>query len=280
MSLCSIASVCTRVSLVMAPAFLLVASATPAKAQDRFVGRPVAANQRVSFDAIDHGVWNQLLQKYVDKDGLVNYKAWKADTKSTTALDGYINLLSTGDSGKPASREATLAYWINAYNAVTIKGILHEYPTKSIRNHTAKLWGYNIWKNLKLHTSGTKINLNDIEHEVLRKMKEPRIHFAIVCASIGCPRLFNEAYVPQRLEEQLVTNTRDFFSRRQNFQVSGSTIKLSSILDWFGSDFGSDQAAQLRAISPYVPSSAQAALKQRGVRVSYLDYDWGINEQK
>lgn len=256
------------------------ASASPAGAEDRFVGRPTPADQRVSFDQIDHSAWDQLLKQYVDDNGRVDYRGWKASPQAVASLKAYLGRLSTGDRARPASNEATLAYWINAYNAVTVQGILDEYPTTSIRNHTAKLWGYNIWKNLKLHTGGETINLDSIEHQVLRKMKEPRIHFAIVCASIGCPRLLNQAYAADRLEEQLATNSRDFFSRSQNFQVSGNRVKLSAILDWFGEDFGPNQQAQLRAIAPYAPASAQTLLHSGNARVSYLTYDWGINEQK
>jgi len=123
-----------------------------------------------------------------------------------------------------------LAYWINAYNALTVEGILRVYPTTSIRNHTAKLFGYNIWKKLYLYSGGGKINLDSIEHKVLRKMDEPRIHFAIVCASIGCPRLLNKAYASDRIDNQLTTNAIDFFSRSQNLQFDSrnSVIHMSS----------------------------------------------------
>ena len=143
----------------------------------------------------------------------------------------------------------SLAFWINAYNATTIEGILQVYPTSSIRNHTAKVAGYNLWKDLPLLVGGKPHSLDAMEHQILRKMGEPRIHFAIVCASVGCPRLMNEAYTPDRIEEQLALNTRDFFSRSQNFQVDQSGVMhVSSILDWFGEDFGPTQQAQFTEI--------------------------------
>ena len=119
-----------------------------------------------------------------------------------------------------------MAYWINAYNAVTLEGILAVYPTDSIRKHTDKN-SYDIWNHLKFISGDQQISLNDIEHKVLRKMNEPRIHFAIVCASIGCPRLLNEAYVPQKLEQQLATNSTDFFSRSRNLQFDQASNQLS-----------------------------------------------------
>ena len=245
-----------------------------------YVGK--RSNSNVSMDRIDHAGWNQLLQRYVDKNGLVNYKDWKASAADTKALDRYLSHLSTASPSIVAKREAKLAYWINAYNAVTVRGILREYPTSSIRNHTAKFYGYNIWHDLKLHVGSQTISLDDIEHKTLRKMNEPRIHFAIVCASIGCPRLLNEAYVADRIDEQLETNSVDFFSRRQNFRhdVSAGRLYLSSILSWFGSDFGSNKKAQLKAISKWLPNkAARAAAASGSVRVSYLDYDWKLNEQ-
>ena len=254
----------------------------PVQGADIFVGVDTPKAQRVSFDQIDHTVWDQLLKTYVNEQGMVDYKAWKASAKATQQLDGYLAELSRGDSTAASSRESKLAYWINAYNAVTVKGILEVYPTTSIRNHTAKLWGYNIWKNLRLRVGDDPINLNDIEHEVLRKMNEPRIHFAIVCASIGCPRLLNEAYVADRLEEQLATNSRHFFAQSQNFRADkkGNTVYLSSILSWFGEDFGDSQAAVLKRIGPYLPSDdLRSFVAKQGIRVRYTDYDWGINEQ-
>jgi hypothetical protein len=181
-----------------------------------------------------------------------------------------------------AKRESQLAFWINAYNAVTIRGILREYPTTSIRNHTPRLFGYHIWKDLKLYVGGKPYSLDQIEHEVLRKMNEPRIHFAIVCASISCPRLLNEAYAPKKIEIQLAANAKDFFSREQNFRYDRLTNRfhLSAILDWFSEDFGSNQAEVLNAISEWLPTeSAIRAARTSSPNVSYLDYNWNLNRQ-
>ena len=146
------------------------------------------SSEQVSMDSINHQPFDKLLKKYVNKDGRVNYKAWHASTADRKVLTDYLAHLSQANENKPAQRNAKLAYWINAYNAVTIEGILRVYPTTSIRKHTSKLpGGYNIWKNLKLVVGDMKINLEDIENKRLRKMSEPRVHFAIVCASIGCP---------------------------------------------------------------------------------------------
>ena len=246
------------------------------------VGRSVPANQLVSMDQIDHGVWDGLLKRYVDDNGNVAYAQWKRSAQDTQALDSYLATLSSADPRARASKEARLAFWINAYNAVTVRGILREYPTTSIRNHTAKVFGYNIWDDLLLTVGGSNYSLNQMEHEVLRKMGEPRIHFAIVCASRSCPRLLSEAYTADKLDEQLTTNTKVFFAKADNFRYDAARqqFHLSSILKWFGDDFGNGQAAQLRTVAPYLPTrQAYDAAVANAVSVSYLEYDWGLNDQ-
>jgi hypothetical protein len=247
-----------------------------------YVGRSVPAGSRVSIDRIAHRGWDALLKRYVDHDGNVNYAAWKRSTDDRRALQAYLALLSRADSTKPADRAAVLAYWINAYNAVTIEGILRLYPTTSIRNHTAKFFGYNIWKELLLRVGGRTYSLERIEHEVLRKMGEPRIHFALVCASRSCPPLRAEAYTSELLAGQLAANAKTFFANRGNFRYdSGSgTFRLSSIMKWYATDFGTDTAGQLRAIAPYLPGGSAATAARRGQgRIAYLDYDWDLNDQ-
>lgn len=245
-----------------------------------FVGRK--ATQQLSMDQFDHAAWDELLKKYVNKDGMVDYRGLKSNADDMNRLRRYLDSLSAANPSVTASRGAKLAFWINAYNAVTLHGILREYPTTSIRNHTPRLFGYHIWHDLQLYVGGTAYSLDTIEHQILRKMGEPRIHFAIVCASIGCPRLLNEAYRANRVDQQLETNAKDFFARSQNFRYDQSQQRffLSSILDWFGDDFGGSQAEQLRRISQWLPSAAaQSAARQNAVRVSYLNYNWDLNQQ-
>ena len=231
-----------------------------------------------------HTLWSQLLHKFVDGNGRVNYAKWHSSPADLAILDRYLDHLSTASLSNSAETNPShaLAFWINAYNAVTVKGILREYPTTSIRNHTPKLWGYHIWHDLKLYVGHKPFSLDEIEHQVLRKLGEPRIHFAIVCASIGCPRLLNEAYQSDRVDQQLTTNANDFFSRPQNFRfdIAKQRFELSAILDWFGEDFGNDQSQLLKRISPWLPTqSAREAALQGSVGVTFLDYDWNLNSQ-
>lgn len=246
------------------------------------LGRKWNPSEMVSMTTVDHSEYDRLLKTYVDRDGYVDYKKWHATSSDRKALQSYLAGLSQASHSKPATKPAQLVFWINAYNAVTLEGILREYPTKSIRDHTSVIGGYNIWKDLPLLVGNRTYNLDSIEHKVLRKMKEPRIHFAIVCASIGCPRLLNEAYTADQLEKQLTKNTTDFFSRSQNLQADSqsSTLRLSAILDWFGKDFGSTQTQRLNYLKPYFPDDAQSLASKRTVRVKYLKYDWTLNDTR
>ncbi|MEM7311601.1 MAG: DUF547 domain-containing protein, partial [Planctomycetota bacterium] len=213
--------------------------------------------------------------------GDVNYRGWKADSSSVKALDDYINHLSTASVSAVASRNAKLSFWINAYNAVTIRGILKEYPTTSIKNHVSNLGGYNIWKHYKVNVDGRAYSLDDMEHAVLRKMNEPRIHFALVCASKSCPRLMNRAFTAATLEKQLAENATYFFSLPTNFRYDSrkNRVYLSSILKWYGTDFAPTPVRQLQKLVAYLPASARPAITNGGFKVTYQKYDWGLNEQ-
>lgn len=232
----------------------------------------------VSISTVSHGVYDTLLKKYVNSAGQVDYRKWKASSADRKQLQSYIVSLSKANTRAPSSNEAKLAFWINAYNAVTIEGILREYPTSSIRNHTAKLFGYNIWDDLQLYVGGAAVSINDIEHKILRKMNEPRIHFAIVCASKGCPRLLNQAYSAERVDHQLAMNAEHFFAEPQNLSIRGDTVTLSSILNWFGEDFGSSSQAMLKRIAAWCPDSARAKLRSGRLSVQFAVYDWSLNE--
>ena len=249
---------------------------------EEFAGKQWPVAEQVSMDQISHEAWEELLQKYVDDDGWVDYKTWHADANDRQKLTQYLESLSKANPNAETDAKSQMAYWINSYNALTIEGIMRVYPTKSIRDHTPKVGGYNIWNDLYLYVGSAKINLDSIENKVLRKMGEPRIHFAIVCASTSCPRLMNHAYTGADLEKQLVTNTTDFFSRSRNLQIDpqNSVLKLSSILDWFGSDFGATQQAQIAAVSPYFPEQAKTFVARGGYSVKYLEYDWSLNAKR
>lgn len=245
------------------------------------VGANVPAAQQVSIDRINHAAWDALLRKYCDQRGFVNYQAWHRSPTDLQQLDRYLAHLSQANPSLSASQASKFAFWINAYNAVTMKGILREYPTTSIKDHQSIAFGYKIWDDLLLTVGGQNYSLNDIEHKVLRKMGDPRIHFAIVCASVGCPPLLNQAYSAENIDAQLTYNAKRFFADPAKFSATAQgELKLSKIMSWFADDFGSSQVTQLRTIAPYLPTQAAQSLASSGrARVSYLGYDWGLNDQ-
>jgi hypothetical protein len=266
-------------ALLAATAFVLLTGRLAPKVM---LGRHWPARDMVALDRISHEAWDVLVQRYVDSAGGVDYAHWQASSADVAALDEYLAQLSRADPGRVAPREARLAFWINAYNAVTIRGILREYPTSSIQNHASRMGGYNIWRDLLVVVGSHTCSLGQIEHHVLRPLDEPRIHFAIVCASRGCPRLRDRAYTASDLEAQLQENSRAFFSdpSKLDFDSSTGRLKLSPILKWYAADFGTTQTERLQRIAPYVPDGVARELSARhDVQVEYLDYDWSLNEQ-
>jgi hypothetical protein len=249
------------------------------------VGGPSPGGPRVPLDQVDHSAYDALLQRYVDDQGQVAYARWKASPADLKALDDYLGRLSAVDRAAPAGKPAQLAFWINAYNALTLKGVLMKYPLRSIKDHVSYVPGqYNIWRDLLLWVDGEKTSLENIEHKVLRKLSEPRIHFAIVCASKGCPPLRSEAYTAAKLEEQLADNTRRFFARPSNFRAEEAegTVHVSQLIGWFDDDFGATQADRLRLLRPYFPAQDKLGWLD-GANVDLLpdlEYDWLLNDQE
>jgi len=214
-------------------------------------------------EAFNHDNWDILLQHYVSNHGNVNYKAFKNNRK---ALLNYITLLSENTPNENWTKADELAYWINAYNAMTIDLILRHYPVKSIKD-IEKPWQQRFWK------LGEKwYNLDEIEHQILRKMNEPRIHFAIVCASYSCPKLQNRAFVASNIEEQLTMATKTFLSDSSRNIILENQLQLSKIFQWFAKDF-KQEGALIDFINQY--SKIQVS---KNAKKSFLDYNWDLNE--
>ena len=218
-----------------------------------------------SSNSISHESWNSLLKKYVDNDGNVNYKSFKNDDAK---LQTYLDFLAKNKPTADWSKNEKLAYYINLYNAATVKLILDNYPTKSIK-YLRSPWGKK-WVKIgdKLHSLG------GIEHKILRKMNEPRIHFAINCASYSCPKLVNSAFTANKMEEQLVKATKDFINDTTRNQFNDSNAKLSEIFKWYKGDFTEDGT-----VLEYINKHGGKPIDTKS-KISYLNYDWSLNEAK
>lgn len=246
------------------------------------VGRNWHASERIPITSIDHSAWNALLKKYVDDEGLVNYRAWHASEEDGQALESYLATLSRADTSSQWSRDAALAFWINAYNALTIHGILREYPTDSIRSFTPRFWGYNIWHDLLLPVGDETVSLAEIEGR-LRALEEYRIHFALVRASRSCPPLRSEAYSADRIEEQLVAQAERFLNDprdlRRNVKDGRMQIEWSPILSWYGEDFGPDRATRMHRLAKWIhDEETKRAVLDPDTYVRRNEYDWGLND--
>lgn len=221
--------------------------------------------------------YDALLKKYVDDEGMVDYAAFKENDEATLrACVKDMARAVVSLSHRSVTKESSFALWINVYNAVTLQAMLEFYPLKSITDKNSK--NYDVWKDYRFGQK--KISLNDIEHKILRPMGDPRIHAAIVCASKGCPILLNEAYVPDRLSEQLDKNVRKWFKDpKRGLSLEGDTVYISQIFNWFGGDFAKDRARQLEWIAKYVDKKTAAAITRRGLKVKFIEWDWSLNEQ-
>lgn len=220
-----------------------------------------------------HMAWDALLKQHVDAHGLVDYAALRNDT---AVLDRYLASLVSMDFRK-MSRDERLAAMINAYNAFTLKLILDYYPVESINDiPESKRWKHRRWK-----LAGSVWSLDGLEHQGIRKeFKEPRIHFALVCAAVGCPKLRNEAYVGHRLEEQLETQTEFVHSNDTWFvyQEGDNTVYLTKLYEWYGDDF-SHLGGPVAFAAKYSQPLARR-LKKGKPKVAWLEYDWSLNKQR
>lgn len=235
----------------------------------------------------DHTPWTRLLQRHV-ADGGVDYAALERQDRGELAT--YLTGLSDTCAAdyRAWTREQRIAFWLNAYNAFTVELILRNQPIDSIRR-IGWLPGAAFREEFipMPDLRGGEISLNDIEHDVLRRdFREPRIHFALVCASRSCPPLRSEAYRARDLERQLDDQARVFLgdATKNRFDAATSRLQLSAIFDWFADDFVS-AAGSLPAYVARYREDVRAALGASGgsspdVAVSFLDYDWALNDRK
>jgi hypothetical protein len=223
-----------------------------------------------------HEIYDRLLKKYVTADGKVNYKAF---IKDSVELNKYLAIISaTTPDEKTWSKNEQMVFWINAYNAFTIKLVTKYYPIKSIKDIGTgiQIPFVNTPWTIKFFKIGTeRMDLDNIEHGRLRKkFDDPRVHMALVCASKSCPILLNEAYDPKRMDEQLAKQAKAFLADPFRNKIAADKPQLSMIFKWYGMDFNKGNGSVRKFVNTYSDVKMKPEAK-----ISYLDYDWGLNEQ-
>lgn len=234
-------------------------------------------------DSLDHGRFDQVLTQYVNDEGLVDYAA--LSTHADSVLDPYLRALAATNPST-LDRDARLAFWINAYNALTLKLIADKYPVQNIWAVTpgpAKPKDNSPFALDVGVVADTVRTLDEIEHQIIRqRFDEPRIHFALVCAAKSCPRLRRAAYTGPHLNAQLEAQAQRFFHDRDKNRIPSGRgeITLSRILKWYGGDFGESKVDLQRFIASYFEGSVQDRLSSGAFDVSFLPYDWALNDQR
>lgn len=228
-----------------------------------------------------HGLFTEILREQTH-NGLVDYNQLRTDRR----LDRYLRLLSDTNPDK-LSAYSRLAFWINLYNAWTLKLICDRYPVKSIRNlHVGgflvgTLLKKTVWDKRVVMLGVRRLSLNMIEHDIVRPLfKDPRIHFALVCGARGCPPLRSEAFEGDTLADQLNDQARIFLRDRtkNRFDAANKAASLSRIFKWYSGDFGSIETSML-FIAKFLPDAVGDAIRSDpfGWKIRYATYDWGLN---
>lgn len=222
--------------------------------------------------SVSHQAWQSFLDQYLVTEGentLVRYVRVSSNDKQ--ALKTYISDLARIDPRR-LNRAEQYAYWVNLYNAITVDLILDEYPVKSITK-LGGLFSFGPWGDEVITITGQSLTLNDIEHRILRPIwNDPRTHYAVNCASLGCPNLQTQAFTADNTEALLESAANAFVNSSKGASIAGNTITLSSIYEWFETDFVQDGGA-LKHMSKYRPDLANFEGK-----IKY-DYDWDLNKK-
>jgi len=227
---------------------------------------------------IDFTPWDHMLRTYV-KNGQVDYAQWQMKSKQT--LTQWLSSLQATDISQ-LERSAAIAFLINLYNALTIEQIIQKDPIESVRPKilgVPNMASFLLFFSKNVYTlNGQQVSLNNIEHDILRdRYQEPRIHFALVCASESCPQLRSSAYRPDQLEQQLTEDVHQFINNpaKMRYDEKNRTLYCSKIFKWYESDFVAQAGSVLDYIQPYLSQQKIAA----DTKIEYLPYDWSLNQR-
>jgi Protein of unknown function, DUF547 len=224
-----------------------------------------------SYAAVDHILWDTLLSQYVDTNGRVAYR--NLQSKDAVKFEQYLTILAQAQLAGLSEAEEK-AFWINAYNAVIVSGVLQGYTAENVLKRK-RLFS---WYSLRI--AGKDRTPDEIEHEILRKkFRDPRIHFAIVCASTSCPKLRAEAYITERLNQQLDDATRQFVNDPARNRIDQQQIALSRIFTWFAQDFIDSVGSVENFLRHFVTGDKKSIVARLNGELGYLAYNWTLNAQ-
>ncbi len=240
-----------------------------------------AIHDESSAETIDHSAWSDFLSQYrqIGDDGIaqVSYGAVTPDDRA--ALDAYIDVLA-GLAISSYTREQQFAYWVNLYNALTIRAVLDAYPIESIRDVDISpgLFASGPWDADLISIEGEDVTLNDIEHRIVRPIwSDPRVHYVLNCASIGCPNLGERAFEADQLEQMLNDAARDYINSPHGARIEAGTLIASRIYDWFHEDFGEGEEDIIAHFRRYAePDLAEALMASENI--DGYEYDWALND--
>ena len=265
----------------LAAAALLVAIGCGAPQPREISGWDVSDESNTA--QLDHSAWQDILDAYVAPDAegvnLTDYAALKANPADAAKLAGYIEYLE-GIDPRDHARAEQMAYWINLYNALTVKVVLDAYPVDSIRDiHEGLVPLTGPWGDVRTQVAGQGLTLDDIEHGILRPIwQESRIHYAVNCAAYGCPHLIDTAFTAANTESLLAAGARFHVNSFRGVDVVDEDfVVLSSIYDWYAEDFGDSRESLFDHLRLYADDELAAFLATFEGAVEY-DYDWSLNE--
>lgn len=256
---------------------LLAFAAAPATAQD--ITAAFSRHDAASTQVLDHDDWGKLLAAYVrpgpDRVNRVDYRGFKA--KGHSALRAYLARMQAVKV-TVLSRNEQFAFWANLYNAATVDVVLKHYPVDSIRDIKSGLFSKGPWGIKLVTVEGVSLSLDDIEHKILRPVwRDPRVHYAVNCASIGCPNLPRAPFTAAKLNGMLDAAARDYINHPRGFSTAGGSVRASQIYSWYAADFGGNAAGVLRHARRYAQGDLARQLGEAKGIAGY-DYDWRLND--
>ena len=255
------------------------AAQTDEQMSDKPASEPVTEKKSDDMSKAGASPWGKILKTYISKDGDLNrfnYAALAGNSADMKALGAYIDDLAAKSPGGMGKDEA-LAYWANLYNAVTVQVVTENWPVKSIKQIKSGTFKPGPWDKNLVTVNGKPMTLNNIEHDTMRaNYKEPRIHYMVNCASVGCPNLMDTPWSAKTLEADLNAAAKSFINSPRGAKVSGGKLTVSSIFKWYKEDFGGNDAGVIAHLKQYADSDLKAALD--GVsKISKDQYDWDVN---